>query len=75
VRDKLAVIKQGACRCHMEKFNLKKLNVLEGKEIYSVEVSNRFVALGNLNAAVKIVSTCETIRENIIISAKESVSY
>jgi hypothetical protein len=29
----------------MELFNLKKLNVVEGKEKFRVEVSNRFAAL------------------------------
>jgi hypothetical protein len=29
----------------MEKFNLKKLNEVEGEEQYRVEVSNRFAAL------------------------------
>jgi hypothetical protein len=29
----------------MERFNLRKLNDVEGKEQYRVEVSNRFAAL------------------------------
>jgi hypothetical protein len=33
----------------MEGFNLMKLNVVEGKEKYQVEVSNRFTALENLD--------------------------
>jgi hypothetical protein len=32
----------------MERFNLKKLNEVEGKEQYRVEISNRFTALKNL---------------------------
>jgi hypothetical protein len=32
----------------MEKCNLKKLNEVEGKEQYRVEISNRFAALENL---------------------------
>jgi hypothetical protein len=31
----------------MERFNLKKLNEVEGKEQYRVEISKRFTALGN----------------------------
>jgi hypothetical protein len=31
----------------MERFNLKKLNKVEGKEKYHVEISNRFRALEN----------------------------
>jgi hypothetical protein len=34
-------------RVHMERFNLKKLNEVEGKEQYYVEISNRFAALEN----------------------------
>jgi hypothetical protein len=32
VREKLAVSKQRMHRAHMERFNLKKLNEVEGKE-------------------------------------------
>jgi hypothetical protein len=35
-------------RVHMERFNLKKLNEVEDKEQYRVELSNRFTALENL---------------------------
>jgi hypothetical protein len=31
----------------MERFNLKKLNEVEGKEQYRVEISNTFAALEN----------------------------
>jgi hypothetical protein len=36
----------------MENFNLKKLNEVEGKEQYCVEISNRFTALENIDAEV-----------------------
>jgi hypothetical protein len=51
----------------MERFNLKKLNEVEGKEQYRVEVSNRFAALEDLDAEVEINSAWETIKENIKI--------
>jgi hypothetical protein len=38
IRERLAVNKQGAHTFHMEKFNLKKLNEVEGKDKYRVEV-------------------------------------
>jgi hypothetical protein len=38
----------------MERFNLKKLNDVEGKEQYRVEISNRFSALENLDTEVDI---------------------
>jgi hypothetical protein len=58
----------------MERFNLK-LNEVEGKEQFHVEISNRFAALEDLDAEVEINSAWETIRENIKISAKESLGY
>jgi hypothetical protein len=51
----------------MERFNLKKLNRVEGKEQYRAEISKRFAALENLD----INRAWETIRENIKISANE----
>ncbi|PNF30921.1 hypothetical protein B7P43_G03205 [Cryptotermes secundus] len=45
VRERLAVSKQITHRVHMERFNLKKLNEVGGKEQYRVEISNRFTAL------------------------------
>jgi hypothetical protein len=40
VRERLAVNKQRSQRFDMERFNLKKLNNVEGKEQFCVEVSN-----------------------------------
>jgi hypothetical protein len=45
VRERLAVSRQTTHRVHMERFILKKLNEVEGKEQYRVEISNRFTAL------------------------------
>jgi hypothetical protein len=59
----------------MERFNLKKLNEVEGEEQYRVEISNRFAALENLDTEVDINKVWETIRENIKISAKDSLGY
>jgi hypothetical protein len=75
VKERLAVNKQRSHRFHVERFNLKKLNEAEGKEKYCVEVSNRFVASEDLNAEVEINSAWDTIRENIKISAKQSLGY
>jgi hypothetical protein len=59
----------------MERFSLKKLIDVGGKEQFLVEVSNRFAALEDLDAEVEINSAWETIRENIKISAKGSLGY
>jgi hypothetical protein len=59
----------------MERVNQKKLNEVEGKEKYRVEVSNKFVALEDLDAEVEINTIRETIRQNIKISVKDSLGY
>jgi hypothetical protein len=75
VRERLTVNEQRSHRFHIERFNLKKLNEVEGKEQFRVEVSNRFAALEDMDTEVEINSAWETIRENIKISAKESLVY
>jgi hypothetical protein len=45
------------------------------KEQYRVEVSNRLANLEDLDAEVEINSAWEMIRENIKITAKESLGY
>jgi hypothetical protein len=77
VRERLVANKQRSQRFHMKRFNLKKLNEVEGKEQCHVEVSNtrRFAALEDFDTEVEINSAWEMIRENIKISAKESLGY
>jgi hypothetical protein len=75
IRERLAVNKQGSHSFHMERFNLKKLNEIQGKDKYRVEVSKRFAALEYLEAEVEIITIWETIRENIKMSAKEGLGY
>jgi hypothetical protein len=75
VRERLAVSKQKSHRFQAERFNLKKLNEVEGKKQYRFEDPNRLAALGNLDSEVEINSAWKTIRENIKISAKKSLSH
>jgi hypothetical protein len=75
VRERFAVSKQTRQKCHMNRFNLKKLDKVESKEQHRVEVSNRFAALENLDGDVNINRAWETIRDNIKISAKVSLGY
>jgi hypothetical protein len=56
-------------------FNLKKLDEVEGKEQYRVEILNRFAALENLDDDVDINRAWETIKDNIKISVKVSLGY
>jgi hypothetical protein len=74
-RERLAVSKQTVHRVHMERFILKKLNELEGKDQYSVQISNRFAAFENIDTEVNVNKVWETIRENIKFSVKESLGY
>jgi hypothetical protein len=69
VRERPAVNKQGSHKFHMEKFNLRQLNKVEGKEKYCVDVSYKFAVLEDLVAEVKINIIWETIRGNTKISA------
>jgi hypothetical protein len=49
VRERLLVGKRAAITFDVERFNLKKLSDVEDKEEYNVKISNRFVALENLD--------------------------
>jgi hypothetical protein len=59
----------------MEMSNLEKLNKVEDKEQYHVEVSNRLAALEDLDTQVDINSDWNVIRESIKISAEKNLSY
>jgi hypothetical protein len=56
VRGRLAVNKQKSHGFHMERFNLKTLSQVQGKEQFRVEVLNRFAAMEDLEAEVEINS-------------------
>jgi hypothetical protein len=74
VRERLAVSKQATHTFHTEKFSLKKLKEVEGKEQYRVENSNRSAVLENLHAAVHINKAWETtIRVYIKISTRQNL--
>jgi hypothetical protein len=62
VRERLAVSKQTIYRFHVEKFNIKRLNEVGGKEQNHAEFSNRFAALENLHAKLHINRACGTVR-------------
>ena len=71
VRERLAVSKQAAQKFDGEGFNLRKLNELEVRKQYQIEVTNRFAALENLSDCED--RAWENIKENIKISAKKSL--
>jgi hypothetical protein len=55
----------------VERFSLKKLFEVEDKELYQVDISNKFTALENLYDDVDI----NRAWENIEISARVSLGY
>jgi hypothetical protein len=75
VRKRLAVNKQRSHSLHTDRFNLKKLNDVEGKEQFRVEVSNRIAALEDLDTEVEINSSWETIREKKLHGLNPRVNY
>ena len=52
---------------------MRKLNELEVKEQYQIEITNRFAALEDLDVDEDINRAWENIKENIKTSAKESL--
>ena len=73
LRERLAVRKQYAQKFDGERFNMRKLNELEVKEKYQIEITNRFAALENLNGDENVNRVWENIKENIKTSAKGSL--
>ena len=65
VRERLAVGKQAAQRFDRQRFNLRKLNELEVRKQYQIEIANKFAALENLNDDEDVNRTSEIIKENI----------
>jgi hypothetical protein len=62
VRESLTVNKRRSQRFQTERFNLKKLNEVEGKEKYRTEVSNQFAPLKDLDAEAEINIAWESNR-------------
>ena len=49
VKERFAVSKQAAQKFDEGRFNFRKLNELEVRKKYQIEISNRFAALENLS--------------------------
>jgi hypothetical protein len=75
LRERISVSKEARQKFDLERFNLKKLNDVEVKEEYQVEISNRFAALEILDESFDINNAWESIRDNIKTSAKENLGY
>jgi hypothetical protein len=73
VRERLAVNKQDAQKFDGERFNLGKLNNLEAKKQYQIEITNRFAALEHLDNDGDINRARENVKESIQTSARNSL--
>jgi hypothetical protein len=73
--ERISLSKRSRQNFDLETFDVKKLDDVEVKEKYKVEISNRFAALENLDDSMDINSVWESIRENTKLSAKENVGY
>ena len=74
VRERMIVSKQAAEKFCSEIFNLRKLNQLEVRKPYQIEITNRFADLENLSDGRDVYRAWENIKENMKTSAKESLS-
>jgi DNA-binding SARP family transcriptional activator len=61
----LTISKPAAQNTDAERFNLRKLNELEGREQYRIKISNRFTVLEILNDNEDIQWVWENIKESI----------
>jgi hypothetical protein len=75
LRERISVSKRARQHFDLGRFDLKKLDDVEVKEKYHVEISNRFADLGSLDESFDINNAWESIRENIKTSAKENLGY
>ena len=73
VRERLAKSKQATQKFDGERFNLRKLNELEVRNQYQIEITNRFAALENSSDGEDMILTWENIKENIKTSPKKSL--
>jgi hypothetical protein len=73
VRERSAVRKQAAQKFDRARFNLRKLNDLEVRKQYQIEITNRFAASENVSEDEDINRGWESIKENNKTSATESL--
>jgi hypothetical protein len=73
VRERLAGRKKEAQTFDGEIFNLRKLNELDVREHYQLDITNKFAALESLTIGDDINRAWENIKENIKTSATEDL--
>jgi len=73
VRKTLTVNKQASQSFDVERFNLRKLNKLEVRKQYQIEISKRFAALETFSDSMDMKRVWEHIKESNKTSAKDSL--
>ena len=63
VRERLAVSKQAAQKFDGKRFNLRKLNELEFRKHYQIDISNNFLPLENLSDGDDIKGFGRTLKK------------
>jgi hypothetical protein len=75
LRETISISKQARQNSDLERFDLKKLDNIEVKEKYQVEISNRFADLESVEESSDMNNAWESIRENIKTSDKDNLGY
>jgi hypothetical protein len=75
LRERLSVSKRIRQNSDLQRFDLKRLDEVQVKAKYQVEISHRFAAIESLDETFKINNAWESIRENIKTSAKVNLGY
>jgi hypothetical protein len=75
LRERISVSKLARQKFDLERFDLKKLDDIEIKEKYQVEISNRFAALEVFDESFDNNNAWESFRGNIKTSAKDNLGY
>ena len=71
VMERLTVSKQAAQKFVGERFKLRKLNELEGRKEYQIEITNRFAAFENFSDGEDTNWAWENIKGNVKTSARD----
>jgi len=68
----LSVSKQAAHKFDVDRFNLRKINKLEVRKRYQIDITNRFSVFDNLCDSKDINRAWENIKEKVNATVKES---
>jgi hypothetical protein len=75
LREKMSVSKRARQNSDLKRFDPKRLDDVEVKEKYQVEISNIFAASESLDESFDINNAWEGIRENIKTPPKDNLRY